>query len=456
MREPRRRAGRSRRRDPARLAALAALRRINGEQAYANLVLGPLVTALNTQDAGFVTELVHGTCRWQGSYDRIIEAAAGRSLGSLQPAVVDVLRLACHQLFGTRTPVHAAVATSVDLAAIAIGEHTTGVVNAIVRRLAARSLDRWLAELTAGLDPLAAMALRYAHPEWIVQAFADTLSGDDAELAELLAADNRPPVPMLAVRPGLGEVAELVTAGAEPARWSPWGASRPGDPEALPAIRAGRAGVQDEGSQLVIRAATRAACPRGPWLDLCAGPGGKSALLRGLSPGLLVAAELHPHRAELVAASLRGYPRTGAGHAGHQVIVADGTRPAWQPGSFALVVVDAPCSGLGALRRRPEARWRDRAGQVKSLARLQTRLLASAISAAMPGGVIAYITCSPHRQETLAVVQSAKGVEILNAPPLLPQVPQAASRLDDRFIQLWPHRHDTDAMFCALLRRGDR
>ena len=145
---------------------------------------------------------------------------------------------------------------------------------------------------------------------------------------------------MLAVRPGLGEVAELVTAGAEPARWSPWGASRPGDPEALPAIRAGRAGVQDEGSQLVIRAATRAACPRGPWLDLCAGPGGKSALLRGLSPGLLVAAELHPHRAELVAASLRGYPRTGAGHAGHQVIVADGTRPAWQPGSFALVVVD--------------------------------------------------------------------------------------------------------------------
>ena len=104
MREPRRRAGRSRRRDPARLAALAALRRINGEQAYANLVLGPLVTALNTQDAGFVTELVHGTCRWQGSYDRVIEAAAGRSLGSLQPAVVDVLRLACHQLFGTRTP----------------------------------------------------------------------------------------------------------------------------------------------------------------------------------------------------------------------------------------------------------------------------------------------------------------------------------------------------------------
>ena len=449
MADQRRRPQRRRSVDGPRLAAFDALGWINDDGAYANLATADVTRGMAPRDAGFVTELVHGTSRWQGSYNRIIVAAAGRPLNSLQPAVVDVLRLACHQLFAMRVPQHAAVASSVDLAGVAIGERVTGVVNAIVRKLAAKSLDEWLDEVTAKMSPRAALAARHAHPRWVADAFAEALASDEAELAELLAADNVPPVPMLVVRPGLAEVTELVEAGAEPARWSPWGAQRAGAPNEVAAVRQGRAGVQDEGSQLVILAASRAEPAAGPWLDLCAGPGGKSALLRGIAPDLLLAAEAQPHRAELVAKALRRYPR-----AGHQVVVADGTQPAWAPGSFGMVVADAPCTGLGSLRRRPESRWRREPGLVGELGQLQRELLATAIASTMPGGVIAYITCSPHRRETIDIVASATGVEVLDAPALLPEVPDAASRLDERFIQLWPHRHGTDAMFCALLRRS--
>lgn len=453
MAEPRGRRPRRRTVDGPRLAAFDALRAINADGAYANLVTADVTRGMDARDAGFVTELVHGTSRWQGSYDRIIVAAAGRPLNSLQPSVVEVLRLACHQLFAMRVPQHAAVAASVDLAGVAVNERVTGVVNAIVRKLAAKPLDAWLDEVTARMSPRAALAVRHAHPRWVADALADALASTDDELAELLAADNVAPVPMLVVRPGLAEVSELVDAGAEPARWSPWAAQRPGSPAEVAAVRQGRAGVQDEGSQLVILAATRAEAAAGPWLDLCSGPGGKSALLRGLAPDLLVAAELQEHRAELVAKGLRRYPRAAANGQGHQVIVADGTQPAWRPGSFGLVVADVPCMGLGALRRRPESRWRREPGLVAELAGLQRELLASAIEATAPGGLIAYITCSPHRAETVDIIGAASGVEIMDAPALLPEVPDAASRLDARFIQLWPHLHGTDAMFCALLRR---
>lgn len=447
--------GRQRRRiiDQPRLVSFEAMRQVNGSGGYANLVTAELTAGMDLRDAGFTTELVHGTCRWQGSYDLIIERASGRALKSLQPAVIDVLRLACHQLFAMRVPVHAAVAASVDLAGVVIGERVTGVVNAIVRKLAARSLEDWLSDLTGGLPNRAALAIRHAHPAWIVDAFAAALASDDTELEALLAADNQPPVPMLVVRPGLADVSELVAGGAEPARWSPWGASRSGNPTELSAVREGRAGVQDEGSQLVMLAATRAQPGTVPTLDLCAGPGGKSALLRGLVPGFLICAELQPHRAGLVAKALRGYPSADAAGRGHQVVVADGRVPAWQPDAFGLVVADVPCTGLGSLRRRPESRWRREAGSVADLAKLQAELLATAVSSARPGGVIAYITCSPHPVETVDVVARIGGVDLLDAPALLPEVPDAASRLDRRCIQLWPHSHGTDAMFCALLRR---
>ncbi|MFT4110340.1 RsmB/NOP family class I SAM-dependent RNA methyltransferase [Propionicimonas sp.] len=433
-----------RRRDAARTVAYRVLRAVTADGAYANLELARRRAGLSPADAAFATELVAGTCRAMGTYDRVVERASGRPLRSLQPAVLDVLRLGTHQLLAMRVPAHAALATSVDLAALEVGERVAGLVNAVLRRVSERDEQEWLELLCAGEDDHGRLALTRFHPRWIVEAWSRVLPADELEPA--LAADNAAPVPTLVVRPGLAGVAEL---GGQPARWSPYGAYREGDPGMVPAVAEGRAGVQDEGSQLVALALARAQTPAGPWLDLCAGPGGKSALLAGLARRAgtrLVAAELQEHRARLVAENLRGYPEP------HRpaTIVADGTRPAWPEAAFARVLADVPCTGLGALRRRPESRWRRRPSDLPGLTALQRGLLATAIASLRPGGVVAYVTCSPHPEETSAVVADARGVTVLDAAALLPEVPDASA---GPFVQLWPHRHGTDAMFLALLRR---
>ena len=354
--------------DRARRLAFDVLRKVNGEGAYANLALAELLAerGLDGRDAAFATELVSGTCRMQGSYDEVVAAAAGRPLNSVQPAVLDLLRLGAHQILSMRVPVHAAVAAMVDLAAATVGERVTGLTNAVLRRVAAHDLEGWWDQLGAGREPRDVLALRTAHPRWVVDAFADVLP--EHELEPALAADNVNPDVTLVVRPGLADVAELVAAGAVPGSSSPFAARWSGPPSALAAVREGRAGVQDEGSQLVAWALTRAEAPSGPWLDLCAGPGGKTALLAGLArppDGPLVSVEPSAHRAALVAAGSRAHGRPPT------VLQADGTRPAWRPGSFARVIADVPCTGLGALRRRPESRWRRGPDDVEQLHGLQ-------------------------------------------------------------------------------------
>jgi 16S rRNA (cytosine967-C5)-methyltransferase len=415
------------------------LRSVFVEGAYANLELNRRLVGFDARDAAFVTALVDGTCRQAGVYDRVIETV--RPLDKLEPEVLTALRLIAHQALAMRVPASAAVDTGVAVAASEIGERVAGLVNAVGRRLAAKTLDQWLDELSQGLSEREEMALRTGHPAWIVDAWAERLP--DGELAVALEADNQPARPVLAVRPGLLDAAAL--PDAEPARFSPFGAYPSKPPGEYEAVARGLAGVQDEGSQLVAWALTRPDAPAGPWLDLCAGPGGKTALLAGLRGGrALVAAEARQHRAELVAEAVRAYREQPT------VVVADGRRPAWRPGVFARVLADVPCTGLGALRRRPDSRWRKSPADVDGLAQLQRQLLAAAVASAKPGGVVAYTTCSPHRRETVEVVGSCEGVEVLEAPDYLPQVPDCA---DGPFVQLWPHRHGTDAMFLALLRK---
>lgn len=431
----------------SREVAFDVLRQVTGEDGYANLALAKkLATAgLDTRDAAFATELVSGTCRLMGTYDRIIERAGARLLKTLQPAVVDVLRLGSHQILSMRIPTHAAVDATVELAKQRIGHRVTGLVNAILRKIAAKSMEEWLDELAQGLKPMSEKALRGHHPTWIVKAFAESLPED--ELEEALAANNVSPVPTLVVRPGLASVEEL---DGKPTNYSPFGAVREGIPGLVEAVREGRAGVQDEGSQLVALALSRAEAPEGPWLDMCAGPGGKAALLAGLAKEAgtwLLAGEAQEHRASLVRRALSAYGEA-------PVVVSDGTKPAWRAEQFARVMADVPCSGLGALRRRPESRWRRTPSDVAQLVDLQRDLLDNAINSAKAGGVVAYVTCSPHPAETRqivdAVLQSREDVELLDAPSMLPEVPDAG---DGKYVQLWPHRHGTDAMFLALIRR---
>ncbi len=437
--------------DVARVTAFRVLRQVTGQDAYANLALSRARDGLDARDAGFITELVSGTCRLLGTYDRIIAAASGRPEGSFEAPLQDVLRLGAHQLLSMRVPVHAAVAATVDVAATEVGERVAGLTNAVLRKVAAVDLAGWVDRLSQGADETDRIALASHHPRWIVAAWRDALAEDAGELMAALEADNVPPTNHLVVRPGLAEVSEL---GGEPARYSPFGAYRAGSPGGVPAVAQHRAGVQDEGSQLVALALSRVAAPQGPWLDLCAGPGGKAALLAGLAiqaGTALLASELQPHRARLVADNLACY---GGPHR-PLTVVADARRPGWAAASFARVMADVPCTGLGALRRRPESRWRRQPSDVTPLVQLQTQLLQAAIDSALPGGVVAYVTCSPHPAETHGVLATVDplAVEVLHASDYLPEVPGAA--VGD-FVQLWPHRHGTDAMFLALLRRRSR
>ncbi|MGL5405520.1 MAG: RsmB/NOP family class I SAM-dependent RNA methyltransferase [Propionibacteriaceae bacterium] len=434
-------------RDHARLAAFDALQAVTLDGAYANLALAKVLAQadLDERDSGFVTELLYGTCRGIGTYDLIIEAAGGRSLDTLEAAVVDVLRLGAHQLLAMRVPTHAAVAASVDVAANVVGERATGVVNAILRKVAKHDLAAWQQELAIGLSPDAQLGMATHHPEWIVAAYRDLLP--EAELQEALEANNLAPAPTLVVRPGLCEVSEL----GKPTKLSPFGATSHIIPSRIQQIRTGKAGVQDEGSQLVAWALSRVEAPEGLWLDMCAGPGGKASLLAGLaqqSGNTLIASEVTHHRAVLVRQALRTYLGLPT------VICADGTQPPWLPRTFSRVMADVPCSGLGSLRRRPESRWRRLPEDIDDLAPLQRSLLLSALDSTVSGGVVAYVTCSPHQRETRDIVEAVLAehddVELLNAPDYLPEVRQAAN---GSYVQLWPHRHGTDAMFLALLRR---
>jgi 16S rRNA (cytosine967-C5)-methyltransferase len=453
--------------DPVRILAFDALRAVDERDAYANLVLPPLLRkargqgGFDARDAALATELVYGTLRHQGTYDAIIAECVDRPLREVDPPVLDVLALGAHQLLGTRIPTHAAVSSSVELARVVLGDGRAKFVNAVLRRIAADDLDGWLKKVAPPYDedPEDHLALVHSHPRWIVSALWDALGGGRAGIEALLKADNERPEVTLVARPGRAATAELLDAlgegGGVPGRWSPYAVrlSEGGEPGALDAVREGRAGVQDEGSQLVALALAGAPLEGSDerWLDGCAGPGGKAALLGALAArrgASLLASEKQPHRARLVERALAGNPGP------YQVIVADGTRPPWRPGTFDRALVDVPCTGLGALRRRPEARWRRRPEDLGAFAPLQRGLLRETLKAVRVGGVVGYATCSPHLAETRVVVEDVLkqhgGAEWIDARPLMPGVPELGDGPD---VQLWPHLHGTDAMYLALLRR---
>ncbi|MFC9113898.1 RsmB/NOP family class I SAM-dependent RNA methyltransferase [Streptomyces sp. NPDC057092] len=453
--------------DPVRILAFEALRAVDERDAYANLVLPPLLRKaresegpekFDARDAALATELVYGTLRRQGTYDAVIAACVDRPLREVDPPVLDVLSLGAHQLLGTRIPTHAAVSATVELARVVLGDGRAKFVNAVLRKIAQDDLDSWLERVAPPYDedPEDHLAVVHSHPRWVVSALWDSLGGGRAGVEELLRADNERPEVTLVARPGRATADELLAQeAAVPGRWSPYAVrlTEGGEPGAVPAVAEGRAGVQDEGSQLVALALA-AAPVEGPdrrWLDACAGPGGKAALLGAIAAergAVLLASEKQPHRAGLVAKALAGNPGP------YQVVAADGTRPPWRPGSFDRVLVDVPCTGLGALRRRPEARWRRRPEDLDGFAPLQRGLLRTALESVRVGGVVGYATCSPHLAETRAVVadllKQFPDAELIDARPLLPDVPDLGEGPD---IQLWPHLHGTDAMYLALLRR---
>lgn len=448
-----RRAERAAGADPVRVVARDVLRAVRERDAYANLVLPGLLRErkISGRDAALATELTYGAARSQGLLDAVIAECAGRGVDEIDGPLLDALRLGTYQLLRTRIGAHAAVDTSVALVRAEYGQGRAGFVNAVLRRVAEHTAEEWVERL-APRDPLGHLAFEFAHPVWIAQAFADALGARAGELREVLEADDARPAVHLVARPGdiTAEELALVTGGEE-GRWSPYAVYlEGGDPAKLEPVREGMAAVQDEGSQLVALAVTRApleGADTGRWLDLCAGPGGKTALLAAIADidGFRVdAVEPAEHRADLVRQATRGMPV--------DVHVADGRDSGLTPG-FDRILVDAPCTGLGALRRRPEARWRRQPSDVRDLVTLQRELLTAAWDLVRPGGVVVYSTCSPHLPETVSVVADLvrrTGAEQLDTRDLLPGVQELG---DGPGAQLWPHRHGTDAMFLAALRK---
>jgi len=427
-----------RRIDNPRLLAFEVLAEIGLQGAYSNLILPKALSEsiLEANDRAFATELVYGTLRMQGRHDHFISAASDRSLEQIDPKALIVLRLGTHQLKQMRVPSHAAIYESVELAKKVVGKSTASFVNAILRKI--DSLD--FEQLSKPTQEYARLALEYSHPEWIVSSYFDSLK-NSSDVINLLQANNNPAKPTLIAWPGLAAQGELLEAGALAIATSSVAATFDGNPGDIAAIRERRAGVQDLGSQLVVEKFYDQFKPNLRWLDLCAGPGGKAAYLSALlkrDGGSLLANEISNERAKLVSQVM---------HHG-EVNICDGRSMPDELGKFDRILLDAPCTGIGALRRRPEVRWRRSLQDLKNLTQLQSELLESASRLLSPGGIIAYVTCSSHQAETKFQIRS-----FLKQHSNFTRIHIQDERADiDGDLQLWPHRDGTDAMFLSLLR----
>ena len=436
--------------DAARLLAYDVLHEVNRNGGYSNLLLPKILTKsqLDDRDKGFATELVYGTLRMQGRHDWILAQASDRPWNEVDPALVDVARLGVHQLFEMRVPTHAAVSATVELGRKVLGESKASFLNAILRKISQKTLEEYISEIMLIEDDFERISILYSHPQWIIGAYLDQL-GNLEEVQELLKANNIAPKPTLVSWPGLSTQNDLVEVGATATTYSPYGAVFDGAPASLDLITQRKAGVQDEGSQLVAHIFSQVAAEQDSWLDLCAGPGGKAALLSAIAKSNSVeftANEISEVRAKLVRQVVQGA----------EVTTIDARDLSILGKKYGAILADVPCTGLGALRRRPEVRWRRTVADLKSLVVLQEEIIDAAIDCLKPGGVLGYATCSPHLSETrIAVSQSLKrhpDMELVDLTPFIdPNL--RANAIDRGALTLWTHRHNTDAMFLSVLRK---
>ena len=434
--------------EASRLLAFDLLTEVNRNEGYSNLLLPQALNSskLDERDKSLVTELLYGTIRMQGKHDWVLSQISDRPWSEVDPGIVDVCRMGVHQIHEMRVPDHAAVASTVEVARKRLGESKASFVNAMLRNVTRKSKEEWFLPLDAITDHVERFSIQYSHPQWIVSAYFDLLKSWD-EVESALAINNEPATPTLVSWPGLSTVSDLITIGAEPTTYSPYGAHWKGNPGALDLIKSRKIGVQDEGSQLVALVFAAAAGGES-WLDMCAGPGGKAALLSSIARERKItftANEVSAVRADLVRQVVNG----------DRVLVGDGREIGDQEEKFDAILIDAPCTGLGALRRRPEVRWRRNLQDLRELTQLQRELIESAVRALKVGAVLGYATCSPHLAETSIQVSDLKRkhltMEQLDVSPYLPTNLENSER--DMAMSLWTHRSGTDAMYLALFKK---
>jgi 16S rRNA (cytosine967-C5)-methyltransferase len=433
---------------PSRLLAYELIWQVNEEGAYANIRLPQLLakSQMNSADKAFTTELAYGTLRMQGRHDYIASKYVDRAYKEIDKKIIQLLRLGIHQITKMRVPEHAAVSETVEVAKFVAGESKASYVNAVLRKVSTD--DNSLPELEQ-LPILQRLSIQYSHPEWIISSFYDQLK-DWLSVEKLLEANNIPVLPDVVAWPGKSTRQELVELGASSISGFKNGVNLNVIPMSFKPIIERRAGVQDRGSQLVVENFLATFETGLSWLDMCAGPGGKAAyifnsLLEIETTAKFLANEPIPHRAELVKRVVNN----------SQVVSLDGTNALNFDSKYDRILIDAPCTGLGALRRRPEARWRKNLDDLKELVALQRALLASSYEILNAGGIIAYVTCSPHLAETkgqvLDFLSGHKDMKILPINEVIGS--HRAGVQNDGTVQLWTHQHDSDAMFMVLLKK---
>ena len=435
---------------PARRAAFSVLQRVFEDGAWADRALRGEAErlALDARDLALATQLAYGAVQRRATLDYVIEALSGRPLARLEPAVIAALRLGIFQLvYLDRVPDHAAVGESVELAK-AESRGGSGLVNAVLRR-AAREAEALVGALPD--DTPEAAALRHSHPEWIARLWWEAFGGETARL--LMAADNQPAENALranTLRTSGAELAARLPVASHPAPDLPEGLvlEEPYDAHGAPEWEAGLFMPQSRAAMTVAR--VLAPRPGERVLDLCASPGGKTTHLAALMEdrGEVVAVEHHRGRAAALERTAR---RMGATCV--RVRTADAIEPQ-EPGIYDRVLVDPPCSDLGTLASRPDARWRKTADQPARLARTQDAILRAGAAALAPGGTLVYSTCtiSPAENERLIDAFLADGQEF-EADDLRREVPVWQHPSVPSYLQTLPHRDGTEGFFIARLRR---
>ena len=436
--------------NPTRLLVYELISQVNRDGAFANIRLPELLkkSKLTQSDRNLATEMSYGTLRMQGLMDFLAGKFTDRPFNELDPQIQDLLRIGIYQINQMRIPDHAAVSETVEVARQVAGDSKASYINAILRKVSSNTID--LDELD--LLPIAEkLSLKYSHPIWIVNAFHDQLKDWDS-VEQLLVANNKSTRPDIVCWPVKSNSDEFLKLGAHKTDGLINGYTIEGIPSEFAPIVERRSGVQDRGSQIVVEDFIATWEPGLKWLDLCAGPGGKAAyllhFLRSLEPNAsFLANEPVPHRAELVKRVI-----------GNEIVVShDGRDSDLFNETYDRILVDAPCTGLGALRRRPEARWRKKISDLKELVSIQHDLLESSYKLLNAGGVLAYVTCSPHISETKAQIANFLAdhadMKILNIGSL-PNANKSGINPDGT-VQLWTHRNQSDSMFIAFLKKSD-
>lgn len=434
--------------------ALRVLRRVEKDAAFANLALDAELAAvgrIDPRDAALATELVYGVLRRRGALDRALTPLVKQPLPKLEPAVLDLLRLGAYQLLFTRVPAHAAVGETVAASKRAGLERAAGLLNAVLRRLVREGAppppDR-------SADPLAALEIEASLPRWLAErllavlgpeevfAFADAIDGPAAPT--LRVNGSRIGVEALEARlleeaPGI----ELAKGTHAPHALRAQGG---GSLTRLPSFAEGLFSLQDEAAQLVGLLAAPEEGSR--ILDACAAPGGKSCHLAELGAAEVISLDIHPRKARRIAEE--------AGRLGLSAILpmaadAGAPLPPEARGPFDLVLVDAPCSGLGTLQRHPELRYRRRPEDVARMVQGQARILDNVAASVRPGGILVYAVCSPLPEEGLQQVEAflARHPDSFEPAPLDPAPPWTR---DGWILETWPHRQGMDGFFAARLR----